>query len=91
MRCIPGATTNAYCRQCNAKGAVVGYSSPMVQLTCPACGYRWRTISAICVKCKTPSGLTEATDCIKCTKDKGGERKNGETKETNRGLFSASM
>ena len=66
MRCHPGKTTRAFCLTCRTNGIQIGYVSPMVQMRCPVCGVEWRTISAICERCKHPSGSPYPGDCPKC-------------------------
>lgn len=66
MRCIPGKTTRSFCLKCRVEGQVIGYKSPIVALKCPVCGIEWRTISAICEKCRLPSGSPHAGDCLRC-------------------------
>lgn len=68
MKCMPGITTRAYCLKCHAIGIKIGYCSPMVKLQCPVCGGEWKTLSAICRQCKTPSGLPHMSDCTRCSK-----------------------
>lgn len=67
MNYYPGATTRAFCLVCRAKGFIVGYQSPMISMRCPQCGSEWRTLSAICAKCKTPSGRPYYEPCEKCS------------------------
>jgi hypothetical protein len=66
MKCIPGRTTREYCLKCKSNGRVIGYSKPMVQLECPVCSEKWRTLSALCEYCKLPSGGIRYTDCVYC-------------------------
>lgn len=66
MKCIPGKSSRTFCLKCHCRGQVIGYNNPMVDMECPTCGATWRTISAICECCKTPSGSPFYADCPKC-------------------------
>lgn len=67
MKCRPGVTTRTFCLDCHVQGEITGYSSPMISMKCPACGKEWRTLSAICQRCKTPSGSPYySDDCPNC-------------------------
>ena len=81
MHCIPGKSSRTTCLKCNTRGQITGYKSPMVDMACPECGAAWRTISAICERCRTPSGNPHYSQCAICAK----KTKRGNTNEqTNR-------
>jgi hypothetical protein len=66
MKCMPCITTRTNCLVCGMDGIVKGYKSPMVSMKCPGCGKEWRTISAMCQKCKMPSGSPYLGECKYC-------------------------
>ena len=66
MKCMPAITTRTVCLACGKPGTVIGYKSPMVSMKCPICGKEWRTISAMCTHCKTPSGSPYMSNCKRC-------------------------
>lgn len=66
MRCRTGVTTITTCQVCNVRGIQIGYVWPMVRMRCPVCGVEWRTLSAICEHCKTPSGSPWEGECQYC-------------------------
>jgi predicted amidophosphoribosyltransferase len=68
MKCRPGVTTRTFCLKCLVQGEITGFKSPLVYMRCPKCGVEWRTLSAICENCKTPSGSPYYGDCPRCAK-----------------------
>lgn len=69
MKCYPGVTTNPDCRRCGARGVKTGFSYPMVSLACPACGYEWRTLGALCPRCRNSNETPIMGDCPKCKRE----------------------
>lgn len=65
-KCVPGKTARTFCLQCNKTGCVTGYVAPIVLMQCPVCGAEWKSISAICEKCRRPSGDPRPSECAYC-------------------------
>lgn len=56
----------ATCPYCYTGGMVVEHEGIFVNLECPRCKLRWRTLSQKCQKCKKPNGYATSGLCNDC-------------------------